>query len=299
MSASDIKAEYEKKLPTYQKAIEILYEDLAKILEGEQIHSIKYRIKTFESFFDKITLKQYSNPFKQCTDIAGCRVICLFKDQLPKIAKIISKKHEVIETTISANTPDTFSYQKYHLLVKIQNTVCEIQLRTIVQEAWSEIEHYINYSQMIGAEPVLVRKINALSALFEIADDQFKEIHNKYQEMLQQPVKTKEITPIALYHYCKKTFPWAWKEANLFEDLENIQRYGTIVDQCKKRRIMSIAELDEIYQQKKKDIEKEELFHIQDIKSNPKQWPALYERIQKTKHFFSPITTLGLILSDS
>lgn len=293
----DVKETYEKKLPLYQKAVAGVSETLAKLLENEKIHSIKYRVKTFESFLDKITVKQYQKPFTDCTDIAGCRVICLFKDQLPKIAKKIEKKYDVLETVISEESSNQFSYQKYHIIVRVGSLACEIQLRTIVQEAWAEIEHYINYSQMIGAEPKLVRKINALSALFEIADDQFRDIHITYQDTLKQPVKSTEITPVALYHYCKKTFPWAWKEKQLFDDLENIQRYATVAKQCIAQRITSIAQLDELYQQKKKAIEKEESFHIQDIRSNPKQWPALHERIQKTKHFFSPIVIMGLVLS--
>lgn len=295
----EIKIEFERKLPAYQEAIEKLYVDIANTLQEEKIHSIKYRIKTFESFFSKIILKQYGQPFKQCTDIAGCRVICLFKDQIPRIASLIEKKYEIVEKVISEKSPEEFAYHKYHILVKINEQICEIQLRTIVQEAWAEIEHYINYSQTLGTDPTLLRKINALSALFEIAEDQFRDIHVKYQEMLQQPATVKELTPIALYHYCKKTFAWAWKESTLFEDLENIARYSVLVERCKTKKIKSISELDALYQEKKKSIELEENVHIEGIKSNPKQWPELYQRFLKTKHFFSPIVIISLVVSAS
>jgi putative GTP pyrophosphokinase len=47
----------------------------------------------------------------------------------------------------------------------------EVQIRTIIQDAWSVLDHKIKYKKSIP--PDLKRRINRLAALFEIADDEF------------------------------------------------------------------------------------------------------------------------------
>lgn len=47
----------------------------------------------------------------------------------------------------------------------------EVQLRTIVQDAWSALDHKIKYKKNIPH--VLKRRINRLAAIFELADQEF------------------------------------------------------------------------------------------------------------------------------
>lgn len=291
---------YVSQLPLYEKKLNAITDKISALLSTGSIpiHSIKSRVKNFESFFTKITLKQYTDPFKECTDIIGCRVVCLFRDQIPLVAALLSKHFQIKETVISHPEPNQFSYQKYHVILD-GDLPCEVQIRTLVQEAWAELEHYINYNHTVGVDPDVVRKINALSALFEVADDQFYQIHEKYQQMLKTPANTKHITAAVLYRYCKQTFPWAWKAPQYFEDLEHVQRYADIAEKCNKKRITTMKQLDELFLLHKESIEKKESFHIRDISNNSQQWPTLSARISKTGHFFSPAAILGLVLSMS
>lgn len=57
---------------------------------------------------------------------------------------------------------------------KYGNIQFEIQIRTIIQDAWSMLDHKIKYKKSIPH--MLKRRINRLSALFEIADDEFLRI---------------------------------------------------------------------------------------------------------------------------
>jgi hypothetical protein len=54
----------------------------------------------------------------------------------------------------------------------------------LIQDAWSVLDHKIKYKKSIPID--LKRRINALSALFELADREFKEIRNATMELLQQ-----------------------------------------------------------------------------------------------------------------
>jgi len=50
-------------------------------------------------------------------------------------------------------------------------------MRTIIQDAWSILDHKIKYKKSI--QQSLKRRINRLSALFEIADDEFFRINDE------------------------------------------------------------------------------------------------------------------------
>jgi hypothetical protein len=54
----------------------------------------------------------------------------------------------------------------------------------LIQDAWSVLDHKIKYKKSIPNN--LKRRINVLSALFELADREFKEIRNATMELLQQ-----------------------------------------------------------------------------------------------------------------
>ena len=63
--------------------------------------------------------------------------------------------------------------------------VCEIQLCTILQDAWSEVEHELVYKTNFNPfdEP-LKRKLAALNATLNLSDTLFQEIRD-YQRLLQ------------------------------------------------------------------------------------------------------------------
>ncbi len=64
-------------------------------------------------------------------------------------------------------------------------------MRTIIQDAWSVLDHKIKYKKSIPAE--LKRRINVLSALFELADREFRQIRDATDaELLYAPDETTE-----------------------------------------------------------------------------------------------------------
>jgi len=159
-----------------------VYEDtarrLAEALNNEKsIHSIKYRIKDGEHLIEKIIRKSaqdpaflatYSQYKKNVKDLIGLRALHLFKEEWVSIHNYLAANWEFY-TTPRANYKkgDTsalldmyssmgcglnehkFGYRSvhYHILVKPgqEEMVAEIQVRTLFEEAWSEIDHYIRY----------------------------------------------------------------------------------------------------------------------------------------------------------
>ena len=92
------------------------------------------------------------------TDIIGIRVVCPFLGDLERAVKELASAFSVteIERKGAERSFREFGYESIHLLVELPMElgaarpgldvkVCEIQLRTILQEAWAEVEHELVY----------------------------------------------------------------------------------------------------------------------------------------------------------
>jgi putative GTP pyrophosphokinase len=60
----------------------------------------------------------------------------------------------------------------------------EIQIRTIVQDSWSNLDHKIKYKKSIPNS--LKRRINTLAALFEQADREFRQVRDATFEEIEK-----------------------------------------------------------------------------------------------------------------
>jgi putative GTP pyrophosphokinase len=131
------------------------------------------------------------------TDLVGLRVVCLHLDDIKEIQYLIENNFKEIDITdkskILDSTEDKFGYKGLHLDLmineqrtslpeyeKFKNIKIELQIRTIIQDAWSVLDHKIKYKNNIPTE--LKRRINRLSALFEVADEEFLRIKGETQK---------------------------------------------------------------------------------------------------------------------
>ena len=116
--------------------------------------------------------------------------VSMFGD-LVSIKSKLKKHFKVVETTdktsLLEKTENQFGYKGLHLQLKLRkkrgvdkniedysSIVFELQIRTVIQDAWSILDHKIKYKKSIPHN--LKRRINRLSALFEIADEEFLSI---------------------------------------------------------------------------------------------------------------------------
>ncbi len=145
--------------------------------KANNVHSVRYRIKDSEHLIAKIIRKKISEPTREITienykteltDLIGLRILHLFKDDWIQIHNFITNSWELHEKPIAyhregdsseyinhfkKNDCDVkvhpFGYRSVHYLLKTQPSkelyVAEIQVRTIFEEAWSEIDHSVRY----------------------------------------------------------------------------------------------------------------------------------------------------------
>ena len=149
----------------------------------------------------RAALEDSSTPYDirdYVTDLVGVRIVCLYEDELEQVAACVRAKFDVIDTTdkVSAveNTESSFGYKGLHLdlrppaSLKGQKSApvasLELQIRTVIQDSWSALDHKIKYKKAIPGP--LKRRINVLAALFELADREFRQIRDATELALRE-----------------------------------------------------------------------------------------------------------------
>ncbi|MGX4769922.1 hypothetical protein ACWAUC_08915 [Bradyrhizobium guangdongense] len=200
---------------------------------GLKVSSIEARAKEPESFGRKAmkpsetnpSEPKYPDPLNEITDLAGVRIITFFPDSIAQVDKIITDEFEIIEHSDKGEKlieEERFGYKSIHYLVTLSpkraalpeyaryaKTVFEIQVRTILQHAWAEIEHDIQYKSTAVIPREISRRFNALAGMLEIADREFQAVQDeddRLRQLARQLIKEGEIDDVEITPDALKTF---------------------------------------------------------------------------------------------
>lgn len=203
---------YERKQPSY----DCLAQEVRHVLEtkladaGLKPASITHRPKDVDSFAEKIARKQYKNPLEEMTDLAGVRVVCTYESELAEVAGVIEGSFDVRERIDKSRDlgVDRMGYNGKAFVVRlgdaysggryegITNLVCEIQVRTILQDAWAIIDHQLVYKNEEATPERLRRDLNNVASLLEIAQGIFDSVREKRTAYVSE-IQEKEQNPPA------------------------------------------------------------------------------------------------------
>jgi ppGpp synthetase/RelA/SpoT-type nucleotidyltranferase len=176
--------------------------DMVTKVEG-RVKDREECIKKFHrKYQDKLEVDEQPYEIKAfISDMIGIRIVCMYEDQIAGLADILQKNFKILTVTDKIasmeGAEDSFGYKSLHmdlvlndemaLLPQYQpfaNCSFEVQIRSLIQDAWSVLDQQIKYKKSIPS--ALKRRINSLSALFEIAGREFMEIRNATAELIQQ-----------------------------------------------------------------------------------------------------------------
>lgn len=223
---------------TYQDLAEATRQILSQALDRRGIlyHKIEARAKEIDSFGDKAsepmesdpTKPQYSDPLNQIEDLAGVRVITFLNQTVEEVCECIEHEFDYLEKedkSARLMDDDKFGYQSIHYIVRLSSNritlpeyqlfkdlKLEIQVRTILQHTWAEIEHDIQYKSTKIIPPLIRRRFMSLAGLLEIADREFQALHNEDMGLREQVQKVHVIAPdqeinlLNLGTYLRKVF---------------------------------------------------------------------------------------------
>ncbi len=129
--------------------------------ENNPIESIKTRLKSPESIFEKLqrrNLPMTLNAIEEnLNDIAGVRVICSFPEDIYSLADALLRQDDItlIERKDYIQNPKPNGYRSLHLIVEVpiflrnetRRMRVEVQLRTIAMDFWASLEHKLRYKK--------------------------------------------------------------------------------------------------------------------------------------------------------
>ncbi|MDW4561336.1 hypothetical protein [Aeromonas rivipollensis] len=190
---SDLSQLFREVKPKYERLASNVKQALVQFLDEKKISSfdVEDRVKDEQSFIDKVERKSYNNPLEQVEDIAGVRVICYYNEDLSSIDEIIHEQFIVLSYSNKSNelSDNQFGYASNHYVIRLkeewlqapnyrglENLKVEIQVRTILMHSWAAISHKLLYKKNDDVPKEFKRKLNRLSALIELADEQFDDI---------------------------------------------------------------------------------------------------------------------------
>jgi len=213
MNLTDVLREYDSKLRLHEEFTRVLESLVRQILQDRNIaiHSILARTKERASFERKITKKKgkYQSA-SDVTDVVGVRVITYFSNDVDHVAEalaeelIVDPSHSVDKRQLLET--DRFGYISLHSVISLPSSrvslyeyrryaglKAEIQVRSILQHAWAEIEHDLGYKTVAEVPKHIRRQFSRLAGLLEIADDEFVSIRRALRTYeAQVPARIKD-----------------------------------------------------------------------------------------------------------
>lgn len=171
-------------------------------------HSISHRVKKLTSLENKIQKKKKYKNLKDITDTLGFRIITFYSSDIDDIESLI-KEEFIIDEENSIDKrksiePDRFGYMSLHYIVSLKEERSslpeysdfsdykfEIQIRTILQHCWAEIEHKLGYKSKNSMPDEIRRLFSILSGTLELVDREFlsiKEEIQKYDQTVRNEV---------------------------------------------------------------------------------------------------------------
>lgn len=211
-----LKAIYEDLYPVYDEILQSLHQQVRTVLEANgSFPTIKGRVKRFEAYFDKLikmSRHDQGSDAAAITDILGLRIVCPFLEDLEAIENLIKTNFNVVEMERkgSRHSVGEFGYDSVHFLIRIDPiyrkrelpytaSVCEVQLRTILQDAWAEVEHELIYkSDITLPNESIRRKLASLNATLTLSDLIFQEIRDYQKEIRERDRKRRQSLEVKL-----------------------------------------------------------------------------------------------------
>lgn len=153
--------------------------------------------------------KGYADPYEDITDKVGTRFVVLLGRDVRTVQAALegisgwTRSHDRDYEEEQNRNPIAFEYSAVHFVVRPDSqiavndvvipagTPCEVQIKTILQHAYSELTHDTIYKPQIRATPEMQRNAAKSMALLEATNDYFEKVADQVNEALSS---VKEIT---------------------------------------------------------------------------------------------------------
>ena len=208
--AQAILEEYRRQRPVFAKMQETIPAQVRSLFDeaGIVVASIESRVKEEKSLAGKLELKGAKyNSLADITDIFGMRIITFYIDDVDKVASVVERLFEVDwDNSVDKrklHEVDRFGYMSLHYICRHPDYPYrfEVQMRTILQHAWANMNHDTGYKSDVEVPVEYMRNMNRLAGMLELVDEQFSRIRteiNDYRRQVQSLVASGHLEEVPL-----------------------------------------------------------------------------------------------------
>lgn len=185
---------------------ETIYNNVGNIIRKKEISpTCFFKISPQARIKDELSLvvkafrrnKNYRDPWNDITDKVGCRFVVLLLSDIKIVQQAIEDSstiwnisHDRDFIKEKTNNPEKFAYQSQHYVLRNihpikhneitiePGTPCEVQIRTLMQHAYSELTHDTIYKSKFNRLNEIIRITSRCSALIESTDELFEQATN-------------------------------------------------------------------------------------------------------------------------
>lgn len=186
---------------TYAELAEHVHQLLLRELAhyGVVAQAVSHRAKSLRSLQDKWVRPndrdpsafKYDDPATQISDAGAVRVVTYLQHLVPKVQDVITGALSTAgpEDRAGLDDPSVPGYRGVHYLVELPGFRvalreyahlagwrAEVQVQTVLQHAWAEIQHDVLYKSGTEVPPDLRRRLVALAGMLELADAEFRAV---------------------------------------------------------------------------------------------------------------------------
>lgn len=183
ISPAQLHAEYSAQEEIYRATASEYRLRIDRVLEANDIQAAltEARHKKPLALFKKQRRKNYLNPWSDCPDLVGARIVIPLSTDKARVVGAVSSSEEFTSVTVEDQTvgadPDEIAYRGLHLhLLSDQVNAdgipirCELQVRTVAEHSWAMTEHDYVYKKAQGLPYAIQRTFGRLLVLVELYD---------------------------------------------------------------------------------------------------------------------------------
>lgn len=195
----DISLAYAKSIVQWKQHLGGVTVQVEDLLDKQHLHAtVKMRVKTLESLSEKrnYLTRSTGEPNPVIKDLLGVRIVVPFQEEVEQAVALLREHFNTkeIERKSEKLTFREFAYDSVHVEIPLDGNlelpaackpVIEVQVRTILQDAWAEVEHeliYKNHFRFPNSDSIR-KKLAAVNASLSLADMIFQEIRDAQKEM--------------------------------------------------------------------------------------------------------------------
>ena len=190
--------EFQAAIMEVETRLKVLNAQFSQQFNRNPFESIKSRLKTPESIYEKLERKGYpvtvESIRENLTDVAGLRVICSFPDDIYRLAEYLIKQDDIILLNEKdyIRSPKPNGYRSLHLILNVpiflsdekKYMKAEVQFRTIAMDFWASVEHKLKYKKDMENADEIARRLKDCADSIEELDYRMQSIRNQIDRSL-------------------------------------------------------------------------------------------------------------------